>query len=548
MPGEFEPSEHYYPRCLNAQIHATVHNFLSLSNEQLITRYCHTRPDYDRSEMQAWISGYRPKHMVWSGSDLMSVTERESGKALFTVIETNSCASGQKSNPLYDENVEEGGYGRLLRTCFLPELKRREAEGNLPKGELGVIYDKNLMEVTGYAAAMADMTGEPVHLIPAWSNLAMFGERVYKFENDILYVRRPTADPVVVLDEWVPIRAAFRYVTQKPWTKIPCVIPLGGTFIANPILACLAGGRNKLVAAKAYDAFNIELEAQCLPRIRTPLTIRDIKFPEVRKWVKKLGGHACIKVPYSNGGQGVYTITSEEELVEFEEKEVNNPYCLYIVQSLIANSNWSSHGFGGAGRTTLYHNGTVPNKKGKIFVCDLRVQVCADMENGGFRPVAMYARRAQKPLADRLPAPDGATSWEMLGTNLSVVRGNGLFSSESGRLLLMDRKDFNTLGLSLDNLIDAFFQAVLAHIAIDRMADFLAPSGSFNTQFFRAMCDDSQLINEVGAGEALNVKTIDKETKEVVVDGEVEIVAGDVETLAGEVEIVDGEKEEAVQE
>jgi hypothetical protein len=46
MPGEFEPSEHYYPRCLNAQIHATVHNFLSLSNEQICTRYCHTRPDY----------------------------------------------------------------------------------------------------------------------------------------------------------------------------------------------------------------------------------------------------------------------------------------------------------------------------------------------------------------------------------------------------------------------------------------------------------------------------------------------------------------------
>jgi hypothetical protein len=30
----------------------------------------------------------------------------------------------------------------------------------LPKGDLAVIYDKNVMEVTGYAAALADITGE----------------------------------------------------------------------------------------------------------------------------------------------------------------------------------------------------------------------------------------------------------------------------------------------------------------------------------------------------------------------------------------------------
>jgi hypothetical protein len=121
--------------------------------------------------------------------------------------------------------------------------------------------------------------------------------------------------------------------------------------------------------------------------------------------------------------------------------------------------------------------------------------------------VALYARRAAKPLAASLPAPDGSSSWEMLGTNLSVVLGNGLFTSESGRLLLMDRKDFNTLGLSLDNLIDAFIQACFAHIAVDRMADFLAPQGEFSEEFFRAMCDDSYLMEEIKQGIALNVKT-----------------------------------------
>jgi hypothetical protein len=437
----------------------------------------------------------------------MYVSERESGRACCTVIETNSCASGQKSNPLYDENVEDGGYGKLLRNCFLPELERRQNLGLLPEGELGVLFDKNLMEVSGYAAALSTLTGERVHLIPAWTNTDRYGPRPFKFENDILYCRRPTSDPVVTSDEWVPIRAAFRYVTQKPWTKIPCTLPIGGTFIANPILGCLAGGRNKLVAAKAYDNMSIELDALGLPRIRTPLTVRDVQFGDVRRWVKKLGNHACIKVPYSNGGQGVYTITSEEELMEFEEAEKNNPYTLFIIQSLIANSSWSSSVGHGGGKATFYHNGTVPNKKGQIFVADLRMQVCASTTGGGFRPVALYARRAAKPLAASLPAPDGSSSWEMLGTNLSVVLGNGLFTSESGRLLLMDRKDFNTLGLSLDNLIDAFIQACFAHIAVDRMADFLAPQGEFSEEFFRAMCDDSYLMEEIKQGIALNVKT-----------------------------------------
>ena len=43
-------------------------------------------------------------------------------------------------------------------------------------------------------------------------------------------------------DVWSPVRAALRYVTQKPWNRIPA---LTKTFMYNPVLACLAGGRNK---------------------------------------------------------------------------------------------------------------------------------------------------------------------------------------------------------------------------------------------------------------------------------------------------------------
>jgi hypothetical protein len=61
------------------------------------------------------------------------------------------------------------------------------------------------------------------------------------------------------------------------------------------------------------------------------------------------------------------------------------------------------------------------------------------------------------------------TSWEMLGTNLSIKKPTGEWGSESQRLLLMDRKDFNILGIGIDDLIDAYIQTVLSVIAIDKM-------------------------------------------------------------------------------
>ena len=68
-----------------------------------------------------------------------------------------------------------------------------------------------------------------------------------------------------------------------------------------------------MVASKAYDIFNTELQPNGL-KINTPETIWDVRKNEVPLWVKKMGGHAVVKVPYSNAGQGVYTIVTPEEL------------------------------------------------------------------------------------------------------------------------------------------------------------------------------------------------------------------------------------------
>jgi hypothetical protein len=287
-----------------------------------------------------------------------------------------------------------------------------------------------------------------------------------------------------VTEEWTPIRAAFRYLTQKPWNRLPVVTK---TRIFNPVIACLAGGRNKMMAAKAYDLFNDEFTGTGL-KINTPETIRDVQKSEIPLWVEKMGGQAVVKVPYSNAGQGVFTIISKEELDAFMKMDF--AYDCFIVQSLIGNINWSSTSSQGK----LYHVGTIPNAKGKTFVADLRVMVSAT-ENG-IQPLCIYARRAMAPLEDHIQ--QGADSWEMLGTNLSINLGDGKWDSDTNRLLLMDRRDFNKLGVGLDDLIEAYIQTVLSMVAIDKLStQLIGKQGQFKLRTFSKLNDDPVLINEI---------------------------------------------------
>ena len=87
-------------------------------------------------------------------------------------------------------------------------------------------------------------------------------------------------------------------MTQRPWARIPVKTR---TQILNSTLVCLAGGRNKQIAALAYEFLNADLNGTGL-NVRTPLTKRNVTLEEIPLLVQSLGGHAVIKVPYSNAG------------------------------------------------------------------------------------------------------------------------------------------------------------------------------------------------------------------------------------------------------
>ncbi|TAE47494.1 MAG: hypothetical protein EAZ89_17730 [Bacteroidetes bacterium] len=469
LPGEFEPGEHWYPKALNAQIHPLVAFFLNMSAERISNRYCHLNPQVNRQKLAELIN-YQPKYLTHAGADLFHVTNAK-GYRRMVVIETNSCPSGQKSMPLLDENQEQGGYRQYIEQTLKYHLRQKRPKMN---GSLAVIYDKNPMEASGYAAAMADAFGEPVLFAPFYEEDA---DPPVRFTDHIMEVRDEYG-------RWNPIRAAFRYVTQRPWNRIPVY---SKTLIFNPIVSCLAGGRNKMMAAKAYEFFNADIAPHGL-KIHTPETVRDVGKAEIPLWVRKMGGKAVVKVPYANAGQGVFTIVNELELDAFMAQEFD--YDLFIVQSLIGNYTWSS----GHDSGKLYHVGTLPNKKNQSYVADLRMMV-GSQENG-LRPLAIYGRRARLPLADDLQ--HAGASWDMLGTNLSVKREDNSFESDTARLMMMDQRDFNKLGLSVDELIEGYIQTLLAMIAIDRMsAQLISQKGRLRTRLFRSLNNDQGLLREL---------------------------------------------------
>lgn len=469
QPGNFEGYKHWYPKALNATIHPMIAFFLQLEQDRIISRYCHMHPRVNPEKLRE-ILNHRCRHFIWSGADLLNVTSAE-GKRQMVVIENNSCPSGQKSMPLLNDHDEQGSYRQLVERTFAPFLKglRKTLTGGL-----AVVYDKNFMEASGYAEVIADVMKEEVHLITAYDGEQDPGVR---FDDGVMHVRDHEGS-------WQPIRAAFRYLTQKPWNRLPLH---SKTRILNPPVACLAGGRNKMMAAKAYDIFNGELEGEGL-RINTPETIWDVGQREVPIWVKRLGGKAVIKVPYSNAGQGVFTIVNEAELGQFMKMDF--PYDLFIVQSLIGNANWSSM----TKKGKLYHVGTIPDQKNHTYVADIRMMVSSTKK--GIRPLCTYARRAELPLSNELEA--GTSSWKMLGTNLSYKNPDGSWNSDTNRLLLMDRRDFNKLGLGLDDLIEAYIQTVLSTVAIDNMAAQLYNTqGKFRMRLFKNLNDDQTLIDEI---------------------------------------------------
>ncbi|KRZ93196.1 Chromosome transmission fidelity protein 18 -like protein [Trichinella sp. T8] len=465
--------EHFYPEVINAKLHPVVRELMNLSNEEIARRYCLQHPEVDHNVLLQ-IMKTSSKYYRWAGADLIR-TVNLNGEERMAVIEMNSCPSGNKSVPFLDWGYQ--GYRRVMEHAFLPYLN----DANLPAGGcLAVLYDveKQRKESYAYAMMLAQLTNETVYLV----NVG--------FEPNLPPYMRWTVDGVCELEvstgQWVVVRALFRYVTRKPWLKLPLI---SKTLVMNPVIACVAGGRNKLVAAKAYQRFN-ELHQASGLKIHVPYTVTDVTLEGIQEYAVKMNHQLVVKVPYSNCGVGVFTITCEAELQRF--METAHTYDKYIVQGIISHPAWRKSGC----PNQLFHVGCRPSfDPDNRYVADLRFMVCAGP--AGWMPVAIYCRRAAEPLTAHCPP---GRSWDILGTNLSTG-ADGTSGTDTSRLILVDDRNFGDMQLGLDQLVECYVQTVLAASAVDAQCQRLLPERSrFDLSLFLELDNDKSFISEVARG------------------------------------------------
>lgn len=132
----------------------------------------------------------------------------DDGQQKMIIVETNSCPSGSKYMTFESEKNEFGAYGTVIQRTF-KRIVEKNVDSNL--GGLAVVCDKNEIGTLGYAMTIAKIMNERVWLIEWYDKET---DVPVRWNNGVLYVR--DEDHV-----WYPIRAVFRYLTQKPWNRFP---------------------------------------------------------------------------------------------------------------------------------------------------------------------------------------------------------------------------------------------------------------------------------------------------------------------------------------
>jgi hypothetical protein len=428
-------------------------DFLSLSVDDICKLYCENVKNIEYEDLIK-ILKYVPKYLFSSGADLMKVTDR--GEEKYCLIEVNSVATGVFGFPML--NSEYNPYQRIIEDSFSFLIKE------IPKGTgvIAILSDQIYKEVLGYCAMLPKILNESVYLIDL-KDMKKAAE-YYRVGNEYLEIK--------LNGKWTPIRAAIKYVQDQPWLKMPII---SKTFIFNNLLGCLCGGRNKSMANIAYK----KLESS-LPKgvnINHPYTESNLTKKQVLKLVEKRG-IGVVKGLYSNSGREVFFLIKDRDIKEFEDTEFE--YDNFIYQDLIGHQNWISD-YEKTERFCHFYD----------YVYDIRLVISYTQE--GFKPISILSRRAPKPLNPNL---DEISDFkEMLLTNLSSCE-------DPNRFILYDQKTVDLLGITLQDLIECYVQAVLATVSVDSLCKDMVKDGKFDINSFSELNSDKKIVEEL---EKLNV-------------------------------------------
>jgi len=445
-PGEYDPANSSYPVIRTSRVHRIVEDLFALDHAGLIANYCARHPVSSRSALLRLLE-WRCSNLVWAGCDFFPLRLKE-GEPGVLLLETNSCPAGQKSMPAVGNEIGPGGYRRIYDELFA---------GIPADGPLAVLFDKNEQEARGYAATFATESGRDAVLVPV---LQSGYASTIRFVNGVLEIGTASG--------WMRAAGALRYVTDQPWLRLPLST---STPILNPVIACLAGGRNKHLANLAYERFNERWKGRGFS-INAPSTVGDLARDDVAAAVAAFGGQAVIKTPYGHAGDGIFPVVREEGLAQWRLANESGSG-RYVVQRLIGEEHRCNAGAGDADQV----------------VFDFRMM----LSNGsrGFRLISTFGRKAKQRFS--FPLRQESVRDQLI-TNISFRDQSGQWQTDPQRVVPFNEENFGRLGLTLDDLIDAFLQSAMAMVAIDELSKELSDSeGKLDLPAFHSLNGDREL-------------------------------------------------------
>lgn len=459
----------------NVAIHPTVQILFGMSNDMILERYKAHNPDVDLEALKKYFS-YESKHLQWGATDVfpsikLFETVDLNGERikvvqkLAYVIENNTVPGVQHSIPIDDTDPERpSGFFPIMKNMFLYHIRDIDKS----EGVLAIFVDM-ASEQSGieYAEALAMISGEPVYLV----KFKLGVESMVEIIDGRAYIKNNPTN--------IPIRAIFRYMTDE---ELPHIFINLKTRIINTYEASLAGGGNKNVAAIAYREFNEELKTRKIGvQIRTPKTFPNVPLDKIQEVYQMLGGCIVIKEPSFHSGKGIYPIICQTALDKFLQTDHESK--TFLVQELIGHPDWNSNS------DKLYHRGTVPDRWGRSYIYDMRF-LCINTQYG-YRPIALFARRASKPLTTK---DDSSNLWDIIGTNMGSINSEGKLVLDQSRAMYSSMYEFDNYGLNLDDLIDVYVQSILTMLAIDQMALKLTRNGKFDKEMYKMMVNPNDLL------------------------------------------------------
>lgn len=413
---------------MGKSIHKLFYDCLNASTEEIFHAYAASNAFAQKATFKA-IFENETKEFWLAGVDLMVTDDGKEKK--FNVIEINSAPGFAYCTP--GNNAWHQAYEQVV------DLLLSRCPSRLKPG-LAILTESVIpVETFGFQACLSQKLQLNVPVLSP---------------SDLLNAKTINkANKVYIYHKGKRVTGGIRYIHKNPWDALPP--ETAGVFLNNTHID-LRGGRNKISAQNAFEAFNkfhvnngLKLE---LPDAKTVLSDKDLQQATDYFFNQPV----VVKKPFENSGVGVFLFS---KLDESRAELISRMAPPFLIQKMLAPSNLFTD------KTNLL----MVSKEKQSYAFDLRIILGAFPD--GIKALMVYGRHGRLSLEKMIVSKDKQISdlslSNFLKVNISSVDSKGRNYLDESRLILPDVKGAELLDLEKSDILRAITQAVFALVAVD---------------------------------------------------------------------------------